>query len=108
MNMPTPFLRRFDTVQSILLRMAGDRLPKETSGAWMVNDGLLSEPEERLKRMPIDGIVYHVLKGQIEYDFELPRVEEIAAEIRRASVPAGNGLSAAGRGAIAYPHGSVL
>ena len=30
--------------------------------------------------MPIDGIVYHVLKGQIEYDFELPRVEEIAAE----------------------------
>ena len=80
MNMPTPSLRRFDTVQSILLRMAGDRLPKETSGAWTVNDGLLSETEERLKRMPIDGIVYHVLKGQIEYDFELPRVEEIAAE----------------------------
>ena len=25
----------------------------------------------------IDGVVYHVLKGQIEYDFELGRFEEL-------------------------------
>ena len=25
-----------------------------------------------------DGIVCHILKGQIEYDFELPRIEKAA------------------------------
>ena len=34
----------------------------------------------RMQRMPVDGIVFHVLKGQIEYDFELPKIEQLAAE----------------------------
>ena len=80
MNMPTPALQRFDTVQKILLRIAEVRMPKEVSGAWTVNEGLPTAVEGMLRRIPIDGIVYHVLKGQIEYDFELPRVEEITAE----------------------------
>ena len=29
----------------------------------------------------MDGIVYHVLKGQVEYDFELPRVEALASSM---------------------------
>jgi len=30
--------------------------------------------------MNIEGVVYHVLKGQIEYDFELERFEALFAE----------------------------
>ena len=52
----------------------------ETSGSWISNDGLLSAVQCRLEHLPVSGIVWHVLKGQIEYDFELPRVEALAAE----------------------------
>jgi len=45
-----------------------------------VNRGLLNSLEDKLRNLPVDGIVYHVLKGQIEYDFELPEVERLAAE----------------------------
>ena len=45
-----------------------------------MNRGLLNSMEDRLRILPVDGIVYHVLKGQIEYDFELPEVERMAAE----------------------------
>ena len=33
--------------------------------------------EKLLTQKEIDGVVYHVLKGQIEYDFELERFEEL-------------------------------
>lgn len=29
----------------------------------------------------MDGVIYHVLKGQIEYDFELNRLENIFSEL---------------------------
>ena len=79
-EMPTPSVRRFDTLRDLLMRMAAERLAKEVSGAWTVNYGLLDAVQHRLDHMPIDGIVYHVLKGQIEYDFELSQVEKIASE----------------------------
>ena len=68
------------TVDSILRQMSKSRLPHEASGAWISNDGLLSAVHNLLEKLPIDGIVYHVLKGQVEYDFELPNIERIAAE----------------------------
>ena len=36
--------------------------------------------QERLDHLPVSGIVWHVLKGQIEYDFELPKIEALATE----------------------------
>ena len=49
------------------------------SGAWTENRGLLAAVKTRMEKQRVDGIVYHVLKGQIEYDFELPRVEALAS-----------------------------
>ena len=54
------------------MRMAQVIPAQEVSGAWTVNHGLHRNLENRLKTLPVDGIVCHVLKGQIEYDFELP------------------------------------
>ena len=68
-----------DRVEDLVSETAAKRLPWEVSGAWTNNNGLLKAIENRLERLPIDGIVYHVLKGQIEYDFELPKIERLAS-----------------------------
>ena len=34
----------------------------------------------QLRQLQPDGIVCHILKGQIEYDFELPMIEKAAEE----------------------------
>ena len=68
------------SVQRMLRRTAELRMRMETSGAWISNDGLLSAVQNRLEHLPVSGIIWHVLKGQIEYDFELPKVEAMAAE----------------------------
>ena len=75
-----PCAVRGHSVNRILGRMAELRMGMETSGAWITNNGLLSAVQERLDRLPVSGIVWHVLKGQIEYDFELPKIEAMASE----------------------------
>ena len=77
---PALKLRRFGKPESLVRQMAQIIPGSEVSGAWTVNQGLLNSLEHRLRILPVDGIVYHVLKGQIEYDFELPEVERMAAE----------------------------
>ena len=49
----------------------------DTSPAYVKNNSLYERIEKLLKEKEIDGVVYHVLKGQIEYDFELGRFEEL-------------------------------
>ena len=68
------------SVQKMLRRTTDLRMRMETSGSWISNDGLLSAVQNRLEHLPVSGIIWHVLKGQIEYDFELPKVEALAAE----------------------------
>jgi len=77
---PSLKLRRFGKPESVVRQMAQIIPGSEVSGAWTVNRGLLNSLEDKLRNLPVDGIVYHVLKGQIEYDFELPEVERLAAE----------------------------
>ena len=77
LEMPVPKLPRFGGVMGILLEMAQSRLPKDASGAWTVNHGLLDGLKRKLDAQRVDGVVYHVLKGQIELDFELTRVEAL-------------------------------
>lgn len=49
----------------------------DTSSAYVKNDSLYERITKLLTEKEIDGVVYHVLKGQIEYDFELGRFEEL-------------------------------
>lgn len=49
----------------------------DISSAYVKNDSLYERIAKLLTEKEIDGVVYHVLKGQIEYDFELGRFEEL-------------------------------
>lgn len=49
----------------------------DTSPAYVKNNSLYGRIEKLLEEKKIDGVVYHVLKGQIEYDFEIGRFEEL-------------------------------
>jgi len=48
----------------------------EVSGAQIRSDSLREILEEQIETLRPDGIIWHILKGQIEYDFELLRLEE--------------------------------
>lgn len=50
---------------------------RDCSSAYTENKPLFGTVSRLLSKMQIDGVVYHVLKGQIEYDFELERLEEL-------------------------------
>ena len=77
LEMPAPKLPRFGGVTGLLLQMAECRLLRDASGAWTVNHGLWDGLKRKLDVQQVDGVVYHELKGQIELDFELPRVEAL-------------------------------
>lgn len=49
----------------------------DASPAYVKNNSLYERITRLLSGKEIDGVVYHVLKGQIEYDFELERFEEL-------------------------------
>jgi len=49
----------------------------DASPAYVKNDALYECVTKLLTKKEIDGVVYHVLKGQIEYDFELERYEKL-------------------------------
>ena len=52
----------------------------DCSGAYAKNERLCQHIEEAIKRCKPDGVVFHILKGQIEYDYELNRMENIFYE----------------------------
>lgn len=52
---------------------------RDCSSAYPQNDTLFQSVSRLLSENPVDGVVYHVLKGQIEYDFELERFEKLFA-----------------------------
>lgn len=70
----------FGTVSGLLRQLMSSRLPRNISGAFAVNTGYIDTVRRHLETVPVDGIVYHVLKGHIEADFELPRIEKLAEE----------------------------
>jgi len=52
----------------------------DCSSAYPNNDTYVDAICHLLSTKKIDGVIYHVLKGQIEYDFELNRMEKIFAK----------------------------
>ena len=53
---------------------------KDASSAFVRNNALFDHVSHLVKTRNIEGVVYHVLKGQIEYDFELERFETLFAK----------------------------
>ena len=53
---------------------------KDASSAFVRNDSLFDHVSHLVLTRNIEGVVYHVLKGQIEYDFELERFETLFAK----------------------------
>ena len=49
----------------------------DSSSASVVNWAMERYVEHLLSSMKVDGIIFHILKGQIEYDFELSRLEPL-------------------------------
>ena len=66
---------RFHSADSLLRRIAQIHLNMISSGARIYNTGLYSYVMKLIEQLKPDGIVCHILKGQIEYDFELPQLE---------------------------------
>lgn len=56
---------------------AGATYRNDCSSAYINNDMLYHAVAECIREKNIDGVVWHVLKGQIEYDFELERMEKL-------------------------------
>jgi benzoyl-CoA reductase/2-hydroxyglutaryl-CoA dehydratase subunit BcrC/BadD/HgdB len=52
----------------------------DCSPAYLKNEMLYNSAIWHLKKRRIEGVVFHVLKGQIEYDFELERLEPLFSE----------------------------
>lgn len=50
------------------------------SPSFVRNDTLFLKISQYLKQYPVDGAVCHVLKGQIEFDFEMERFERLFAK----------------------------
>ncbi|NBK80019.1 2-hydroxyacyl-CoA dehydratase [bacterium D16-76] len=48
---------------------------QDASPAYVRNDSFFRQIQELAGKREVDGMVYHVLKGQIEYDFEFTRLE---------------------------------
>ena len=65
----------------IICAIAAERHLLDASSAYVENEALMRHVRRILKNGGIEGVVYHVLKGQIEYDFELERFEALFAEL---------------------------
>ena len=71
---------RMISADRMLDHIAQDHLQATSSGARINNEGLYSYFLHLVDQLRPDGIVCHILKGQIEYDFELPHIEKAAEE----------------------------
>ena len=49
----------------------------DCSSAYINNDCLYENIKGYVENNKIDGVIYYILKGQIEYDFELERYEKL-------------------------------
>ncbi len=65
---------------NIVDRLTEITLEQNMSPAFVENSVLFSTVKAKLEEEVYDGVVFHVLKGQIEYDFELNRLEQYLEE----------------------------
>ena len=80
-SVAVPKTGAFVSADSLLQKIAQTHLKMVSSGAKVSNEGLYAYFMHLVRQLHPDGIVCHILKGQIEYDFELPRIEKAAEEL---------------------------
>ncbi|MCR5608823.1 MAG: 2-hydroxyacyl-CoA dehydratase family protein [Lachnospiraceae bacterium] len=68
------------TTAGAIKNVARESFFKDLSPAYVQNDVLSAYIRYYIENYHFDGVVYHILKGQIEYDFELRRFEEYFEE----------------------------
>ena len=73
-----------NNAERILKAVAREWYCHDVSGAYIRNDNLRQKILEILEREEVEGVVYHILKGQIEPDFELAWFEEL---FEKAGIP---------------------
>jgi benzoyl-CoA reductase/2-hydroxyglutaryl-CoA dehydratase subunit BcrC/BadD/HgdB len=66
---------RLSGKKTTLSSIAAAQLNYDMSGAFIDNDVLLSALKEQVELAKPDGVIWHILRGQNEYDFELIRLE---------------------------------
>jgi benzoyl-CoA reductase/2-hydroxyglutaryl-CoA dehydratase subunit BcrC/BadD/HgdB len=49
----------------------------EASPAFVLNDALMDAVSAKIRGGRVEGVIFHILKGQIEYDFELERMTKM-------------------------------
>lgn len=70
--------RMTDEKKRISLKtLAAQYFDNDSSPAFVSNEQLFAATEDSIRSTHPDGIIWHVLKGQIEYDFELNRTEKL-------------------------------
>ncbi len=82
-------MKSFVTYSSRALWGSRDRLIRKIAARWLAydsapafvrNDALYDYVSWFVRNRKTEGVIYHVLKGQIEYDFELERFETMLAQ----------------------------
>ncbi len=63
--------------QEALRQLAAASFGHESSGAFVQNRDLYEQALRQLNTGRIHGVILHILKGQIEYDFEADRLEQL-------------------------------
>lgn len=62
---------------TVIRELANQYLAADMSSAFINNQTLSDSVQKALAQGNIHGIIVHILKGQIEYDFELNRLEKL-------------------------------
>ena len=70
-------MKSLRTTAQALHAVAASSLAHDASAAYTCNDALRAALYREIRSGQIDGIIFHILKGQIEYDFEMTRMEEM-------------------------------
>ena len=73
-----------NSAERILMAVAEEWYRCDVSGAYIRNETLRQKILEILGTEEVEGVVYHILKGQIEPDFELTWFEEL---FEQADIP---------------------
>ncbi|MGD8401663.1 MAG: 2-hydroxyacyl-CoA dehydratase family protein [Bacillota bacterium] len=67
--------------RSVFEKLVSNSYLADCSGAFVDGKKRLNDLKTLIKQGSFHGVVYHVLKGQIEYDFELDRYERLLNEL---------------------------
>lgn len=65
---------------SLLRRLVKHTYEADCSGAFVSNRALYNQVSHLLEVLDVRGVIFHIIKGQIEYDFELEHLEPLLSK----------------------------